>query len=80
MKFTFILTVLTMIVNRSKGLALPQDKFRNLRAYKMCVSMSCLSSPPTPAPPLLQTDYAVAFRSAVNKGIRNSSIRDHWQV
>lgn len=57
MKFTFILTVLTMIVNRSKGLALPQDKFRNLRAYTMCVSMSCHSSAPPPLPTALPHYY-----------------------
>ena len=73
MKFTFILTVLNMIVNRSKELALAWDKFRHLRAYTKCVSMSC----PFPPSPLLQRDYAVVFRSAVNKGIRNASLRDH---
>lgn len=68
-----ILTVLTMIVNRSNGLALSRDKFRHLRTYTMCVSMNC----PFPPSPLLQRDYAVAFRSAVNKAIRSSRRGDH---
>lgn len=67
----FILTVLTMIVNRSK--ALLRDKFGQLRTYTMCVSTNC----PFPPSPLLQRDYAVAFRSPVNKAMRPSRRKDH---